>query len=56
MVDADVLKDLPYFNTKIKVGELTKIKRREAIMDKINKQLPPNNDTLHRTQQNNRLF
>ena len=45
MVDADVLKDLPYFNAKIKVGEVNKIKRREATMDKIIKQLPPNNDT-----------
>ena len=47
MVDADVLKDFPYFNAKIKVGEVTKFKRREAIMDKINKQLPPNNDTYY---------
>ena len=45
MVDADVLKDLPYFNAKIKVGEVNKIKRQEATMDKIIKQLPPNNDT-----------
>ena len=47
MVDADVLKDLPYFNSKIKVGEVNTMKRREAIMDKINKQLPPNNDTYY---------
>ena len=47
MVDADVLKDLPNFNAKIKVGEVNKIKRREAVMDKINKQLPPNNDTYY---------
>ena len=47
MVDADVLKDLPYFNAKIKVGEVNKIKRQEAIMDKINKQLPPNNGTYY---------
>ena len=47
MVDADVLKDLYYFNTKIKVGEVNKIKRREAIMDKIIKQLPTNNDTCY---------
>ena len=45
MADADVLKDLPYFNAKIKVGEVNKIKRQEATMDKIIKQLPPNNDT-----------
>ena len=47
MADADVLKDLPYFNTKLKVGKVNKIKRREVIMDKINKQLPPNNDTYY---------
>ena len=38
MVDADVLKDLPYFNAKIKVGEVNKTKRGGAIMDKTNKQ------------------
>ena len=47
MVDADVLKDLPYFNAKIKVGKVNKIKKQEAIMDKINNQLPPNNDTYY---------
>ena len=47
MADADVLKDLPYCNTKLKVGKVNKIKRREVIMDKINKQLPPNNDTYY---------
>ena len=47
MVDADVLKDLPYFNAKIKVGKVNKIKRQEAIMDKINKQLLPNNDIYY---------
>ena len=47
MVDADVLKDLPYFYAKIKVGKVNKIKRQEAIMDKINNQLPPNNDTYY---------
>ena len=46
-VDADVLKELPYFNVKIKVGELNKIKRREAIFDKIAKQLLPNNDVYY---------
>ena len=45
--DADVLKELPYFNAKIKVGELNKIKRQEAIFDKIVKQLPPNNDVYY---------
>ena len=47
LVDADVLKDFPYFNAKIKVGEVNKIKRREAIMDEINKQLLPNSDTQY---------
>ena len=45
-VDAEVLQDLPYLNTKIKVGELNKAKQREPIFDVIIKQLPPNND-LH---------
>ena len=46
-VDADVLKELPYFNAKIKVDELNKKKSRDAIMDKIIKHLPPNNDTYY---------
>ena len=47
LVDADVLKELPYFNAKIKVDELNKKKRGDAIMDKIIKQLPLNNDIYH---------
>ena len=46
-VDADVLKELPYFNVKIKVGELNKIKRGEVIFDEIVKQLPFNNDVYY---------
>ena len=46
-VDADVLKELPYFNAKIKVDELNKKKRRDTIMDKTIKQLPLNNDIYH---------
>ena len=46
-VDTDVLKEFPYFNAKIKVGELNKIKRREVIFDKIVRQLPPNNDVYY---------
>ena len=46
-VDADAQKELPYFNAKIKVDELNKKKRRDAIMDKIIKQLPPNNDIYY---------
>ena len=43
-VHDQVLKDLPYFSFKIKVNEVDKNKRREAVFDKIIKQLPPNND------------
>lgn len=43
-VQNQVLKDLPYFNIKIKVNEVVKNKRREDVFDKIIKQLPPNND------------
>ena len=32
LVDADVLKELPYFNAKIKADELNKKKRRDAII------------------------
>ena len=46
-VDADLLKELPYFNAKLKVDELNKKKRRNAVMDKIIKQLPPNNDIYY---------
>ena len=46
-VDADVLKELPYFNAKIKLDELNEKKRRDAITDKIIKQLPPNNDIYY---------
>ena len=44
-VDKEVLKDLPYFNTKIKFDETNKLRRKEAIFDQIINQLPPNNDT-----------
>ena len=46
-INADVLNKLPYFNAKIKVDELNKIKRREVIFDKIVKQLLPNNDVYY---------
>ena len=42
-----MLKELPYFNAKIKLGELNKIKRQEAIFDETVKQLPPNNDVYY---------
>ena len=45
-VGAEVLQDLPYLNTKIKVGALNKAKQHEALFDVIIRQLPPNND-LH---------
>ena len=44
-VDKEMLEDLPYFNTKIKVDETNKLRRKEAIFDQIINQLPPNNDT-----------
>ena len=34
-VDAEVQQDLPYLNTKIKVGELNKANQGEAIFDAI---------------------
>ena len=46
-VDKEVLEDLPYFNTKIKVDETNKLRRKEAIFDQIINQLPPNNDTYY---------
>ena len=46
-VDAEVLLDLLYLNTKIKVGELYKAMQREAIFDAIIKQLQPNNDLYY---------
>ena len=46
-VDERVLKELPYFNTKIKVNETDRNKRREAGFDKIIKQLPFNNNQYY---------
>ena len=46
-VDAEVLQDLPYLDTKIKVGELNKAKRHETIFDALIKQLLPNNDLYY---------
>ena len=46
-VDAEVLQDLPYLSTKIKIGELNKAKWCETIFDAIIKQLPPNNDIYY---------
>ena len=46
-LDKNVLKDLPYFNTQIKVNEADKNRRKEAIFDKVIKQLPQNNDQYY---------
>ena len=42
--DEEFLKEFPYFNKKIKVNEIDKIKRWEAITYKIVKQIPSDND------------
>ena len=42
-----ILKEFPYFNKKIKVNEMDKIKQREAIFDKILKQMGPENDKYY---------
>ena len=42
--DKEFLKEFPYFNRKIKVNEIDKIERREAITCKIVKQIPSDND------------
>ena len=47
LVDKEVLEDLPYFNTKIKIDETNKLRRKKAIFDQIINQLPPNNDTYY---------
>ena len=47
LVDKEVLEDLPYFNTKIKIDEINKLRRKKAIFDQIINQLPPNNDTYY---------
>ena len=46
-VDKEVLEDLRYFSTKIKVDETNKLRRKEAISDQIIDQLPPNNDAYY---------
>ena len=42
-----MLEGLPYFNTKIKVNETNKLRRKEAIFNQIINQLPANNDTYY---------
>ena len=46
-VDKNMLEDLPYFNTNIRVNETDKNRRKEAIFDEIIKQLPSNNDQYY---------
>ena len=42
--DEEFLKEFPYFNRKIKVNETDKIKREEALIYKIVKKIPSDND------------
>ena len=41
------MKEFPYFNKKLRVIEKDKIKQREAIFDKILKQIDPENDKYY---------
>ena len=41
------MKEFPYFNKKLRVIEKDKIKQREAIFDKILKQMDPENDKYY---------
>ena len=45
--DEEFLKEFPYFNKKIRVNETDKIKRREAIFDKILRQMGAENDKYY---------
>ena len=45
--DKGLLKEFPYFHRKIKVNETDKLKRREAIIYKIVKQIPSDNDKYY---------
>ena len=47
MCNEKFLKEFPYFNKKIRVNERNKIKQREAIFDKILKQMRPENDKYY---------
>ena len=44
ILDKDLLKEVPYFNDTIVVDETDKLKKREAIIYEIIKQLPADND------------
>ena len=43
----DEVKEFPYLNKKVRVNETDKIKQREAIFDKILKQMGPENDKYY---------
>ena len=45
--DKELLKEFPYFNRNIKVNETGKIKRWGAIIYKIHKQIPSDNDKYY---------
>ena len=45
--DKGLLKEFPCFHRKIKVNETDKLKRREAIIYKIVKQIPSDNDKYY---------
>ena len=58
--DEEFLKELPYFNRKIKVNKTDKIKRREEVIYKVVKQIPSYNDKWYvkhnRDSQHNILY
>ena len=45
--DEEFLKEFPYFDKKLRVNETNKIKRREAILGKILKQMGPENEKYY---------
>ena len=47
MCDEEFLKEFPYFDKKLRVNETNKIKRREAILGKILKQMGPENEKYY---------
>ena len=47
MCDEEFLKEFSYFDKKLRVNETNKIKRREAILGKILKQMGPENEKYY---------
>ena len=47
MCDEEFLKEFPYFDKKLRVNETNKVKRREAILGKILKQMGPENEKYY---------